>query len=143
MKRTSGFTLIELLVVATIIIVLASIGIVSFTNAAKSARDAKRKADMETIRQALTLYRQQNTGYPVGSDISTMLNTLKSGYISEPVPQDPGTGGTPYTYYGSATAFCVCAQMDNTTKGNSSAGATGTSCPGLNAGTTHYCVKNL
>ncbi|MCL4208570.1 hypothetical protein KJZ63_02975, partial [Patescibacteria group bacterium] len=52
-----GFTMIELLVVTTIIIILTSIGLVSYTSANRSARNGKRKADMEMVRQALVLYR--------------------------------------------------------------------------------------
>ena len=64
-KRKNGFTLIELLVVATIIVVLSAIGLVSFTNAGKSARNSKRKSDLETVRQALVLYKSDTGAYPV------------------------------------------------------------------------------
>ncbi len=137
-NNKSGFTLIELLVVSTIIVVLATIGLVSFTNAGKSARDGKRKADVETIRQALTLYKQQNTSYPSGS-IDTVLDQLKGSYVSEPVPQDPKTSNPPYTYSGGGTTFCVCATME------SGRGNTNSLCPGISNITngTHYCAKNL
>lgn len=71
-KKRNGFTLIELLVVATIIVVLSAIGLVSFTNAGKSARNSKRKSDLETVRQALVLYKSDTGGYPIAlSEVET------------------------------------------------------------------------
>lgn len=138
----SGFTLIELLVVTTIIIVLATIGLVSFTAAGKTARDGKRKADIETVRQALVLYRQQHTstGYPT-VNYSTLVGTSyltnpSDSYLSQPTPTDPGTYAYTYTST-TGTTFCLCAQMENTTKGNSN----GTNCSFV-ANSTHYCVTN-
>src|SRR3972149_1590727 len=49
--RQLGFTLIEILVVATIIIVLSTIGMASYQQAGVRARNGKRRADMETVRQ--------------------------------------------------------------------------------------------
>jgi len=92
--NSKGFTLIELLVVATIIVVLSAIGLVSFSNAGKSARNSKRKADLETVRQALVLYKSENpAGYPAG-DYNTMIGVLGSGFISEPTPVDPKDSDT-------------------------------------------------
>mgnify|MGYP002363304913 CR=1 FL=1 len=55
LNKRPAFTLIELLVVITIMIVLMSIGIASFSSDGKSARDAKRRSDLETIRQAMVM----------------------------------------------------------------------------------------
>src|SRR3989344_1793427 len=91
--RRQGFTLIELLVVTTIIIVLSTIGLVSYRQAGMSARNAKRKADLETVRQALVLYRTEVGTYPVvaGSspaNFTSMLTTINS-YISSDTMADP------------------------------------------------------
>jgi len=60
-----GFTLIELLVVIAIIGILASIMVVSLTNAQKKARDAKRQSELNQMRTALTLYADDNNeAYP-------------------------------------------------------------------------------
>lgn len=98
-KYTKGFTLIELLVVATIIVVLSAVGLVSFTNAGRTTRDGKRKTDLETVRQALTLYRSDNGEYPspaLGTGTArytAVINLLLSGgYISAPTPEDPKDG---------------------------------------------------
>lgn len=98
-KSKKGFTLIELLVVATIIVVLSAVGLVSFVNASRTTRDGKRKTDLETVRQALTLYRSDNGDYPsptLGSGTArytAVINVLLSGgYISSPTPEDPKDG---------------------------------------------------
>lgn len=117
-QNQKGFTLIELLVVATIIVVLSAIGLVSFSSAGKSARNSKRKADLETVRQALVLYKSDNGEYPngvTGSNYATMIATLSSGnYISDPTPVDPKDGQdscpssmvTPITVYAAASSTC-------------------------------------
>lgn len=51
--RQNGFTLIELLVVISIIAVLSVVGMVVFTGVQKNARDARRKADIDSIANAL------------------------------------------------------------------------------------------
>lgn len=133
MKKVNAFTLIEILVVATIIIVLTSISIASFSIANKSARDAKRKSDMETIRQAMVLYKTQVGSYPNANNFTVITNTLIPGYLSQPAPADPGT--TDYVGNSSSTSstFCVCADVE-LDKGNS-----GANCSF--SGATHYCVK--
>lgn len=48
-----GFTLVELMVVISIIAILSVIGITIYSNVQKSARDAKRKADIDAIAIAM------------------------------------------------------------------------------------------
>lgn len=65
MNHKQGFTLIELLVVIFIIGLLASIVVVSVNAARKKARDARRIADLDTVRTALEMYADANNGkYP-------------------------------------------------------------------------------
>ncbi len=100
MQKQRGFTMIELLVSATVIILLTAIGLVSFSQAAISSRNAKRKADLETMRQALILYRQ-DYGYYAGTttlDFATLVSTLYTNeYLSEANLLDP-KNSAPYTY---------------------------------------------
>lgn len=63
-NQRKGFTLIEILVVATIIIVVAAIGLVSYSNAQVKARDAQRAQDLENVRTTLLLFRTENGYYP-------------------------------------------------------------------------------
>jgi prepilin-type N-terminal cleavage/methylation domain-containing protein len=78
-KSRAGFTLIELLVVIGIIAVLATIGTISFGNANKKARDAKRQSDMKTLTSGLTLYNTNKGCYPgndtVCGDVDVSNNT--------------------------------------------------------------------
>ena len=114
LQAKHGFTLIELLVVMTIIGIIASIGIVNFTSASQSARDGRRKVDMETVRQGLVLYRAQTNTYPTGSvgasTYTSAVNTLSSGYLSNPTPVDPrnktNDGAQPYYYSYEGTVTC-------------------------------------
>ncbi len=68
-----GFTLIELLIVISIIAVLASIGILTFSGAQAKARDASRKSDIKNIQNALRLYFNDYGGYPTSSASLVMM----------------------------------------------------------------------
>lgn len=105
-KHPTGFTMIELLVVATIMVVLTTVALVSYRNATQNSRNAKRKTDMQTVRQALVLYRSDNGCYPSDSTYTAMLATI-SEYVSES-PYDPqGSVGSPlYTYTPSGSGDC-------------------------------------
>ncbi len=139
----AAFTLIEVLVVATIIIVLTAISVASFSTANKSAKDAKRKSDMETVRQAMVLYKAQEGSYPLFAtysaesftSVAAALITGPGGrsYLSPPAPTDP-MSTNPYFGRSTATTFCLCAILDSTTKGNSGADCSFSA-------TTHYCVR--
>jgi len=73
--KRRGFTLIELMVVLTVIGVLMGLALVSHQGARKSARDGKRKADLEQIRSALEMYRADKEEYPCGSERDTCKGT--------------------------------------------------------------------
>lgn len=63
-----GFTLIELLVVISIIGILASLALASYSGTQKQARDNQRKSDLNQYRIALENYANINNGsYPVMS----------------------------------------------------------------------------
>lgn len=144
MKKQNGFTLIELLVTSTIIIVLATIGFVSYTQAVKGSRDGKRKADMATVQQALVIYKQQVSPaqYPdYSGNWSGMTGELVAKKaISQPTPLDPqNTGQYVYTYSRpTTTSFCVCARMEDPTKGN----VPGAACSGFTTSGQYFCLAN-
>jgi len=144
-KKFAGFTLVELLVVMTIIVVLASVGLVSYRNASQAARNGKRKADIESVRQALVLYKQDNTGdypqaiggSPTEAKFTGATDTLTTGnYLSSPAPTD-GSSTYNYTLYrAAANQFCVCAYLEGTSKGN----ASNASCDFTGTPKNYYCA---
>lgn len=85
-RRILGFTLIELMVSISIVAVLMAIGVVSYTQANRSARNARRASDMEQVRAALELYRNENPSYPATpteGDFSILVELLKDdGFLS-------------------------------------------------------------
>ncbi len=106
-----GFTLIELLITITIIAVLASIGIVTYTSVTLSARDTRRKLDLQLIAQALEVYYQKNGQYPItnwvySSSGDSWISGLVPTYISS-APVDPkANGGLPWQDNGYGYALC-------------------------------------
>lgn len=113
-KKQRAFTMIELLVSATVIILLTAIALVSFSQASISTRNAKRKADLETMRQALTLYKQDNAYYAdtTNPSFDALVTTLYAEeYLSEPTIVDP-KNETPYIYQ----AICSTVSGENCIK---------------------------
>lgn len=63
-KKTKGYTLVELLVVIAIVGILSALSLVALGGTRKTARDGKRKVDIEQIRSALEIYRADCKRYP-------------------------------------------------------------------------------
>lgn len=132
--------MIELLIVMTIIATLSGLSIFAIRGAASSGRDARRKADLETIMSAMTLIKADCGQFP-----STMSDPLATTAGSEgcptgntymqDVPEDP-TGGS-YCYRRlSATTSCICADLENPPDTTSNCGG---SC---DAGACNYAVNS-
>ena len=121
-----GFTLIELLIVIAIIGIILAISAFGLTGARESSRDAKRKADLETIRGGLELYRSDCNSYPatLPSPGNPLIGTSGTGaclttnkYI-EAMPGDPITGSRLYAYLPSgspSSSYTLCAALEGTT----------------------------
>lgn len=117
-----GFTLIEVLVAVTIIAVLISIGVVSYSSINRRSRDAKRKGDVEQLRSALEMYRADNSSYPnIGSgawaNASGLATVLVSTYLPA-IPSDPKSTQT-YRYKatnlsgGNYYGYCMSALLES------------------------------
>jgi general secretion pathway protein G len=80
-----GFTLIELLVVASILIVLAGIGLAQYRNSVIRAREAVLKEDLFRMRDAIDQYYADKMMYP-----GTLDALVSEGYLRK-LPDDPFT----------------------------------------------------
>jgi prepilin-type N-terminal cleavage/methylation domain-containing protein len=102
-KNKKGFTLIELLVVIAIIGILATLAVVSLQQARKSARDAKRIADVKQMQTALELYFNDWQEYPAdvisGSSISSSTSNIYMAIVpTGPTPADGDCASSSYEY---------------------------------------------
>lgn len=122
--KSKGFTLVELLITTTIIGLLSVAGTATYQYVRVSARDARRVSDMQTIRNAIELFFEQNAYYPVappdgivlGSEQGKMISdagiTPRGGerglvYLQE-VPFNVLPHGLPYTYRSKTRAGDIC-----------------------------------
>jgi general secretion pathway protein G len=81
----SGFTLIELMVVISLIIILASMGLVQYRHSIAYSQEAVLKDDLFKIRDAIDQYYADKNTYPDSLDA-----LVSDGYIRA-VPKDPIT----------------------------------------------------
>jgi len=131
-RRRFGFTLVELLVVIFIISLLVTLGTITYNNSVQKSRDSKRKNDLQTIKQALETYFQQNNKYPDQGTIiygrikcNAGLDTTElawgSAFICNSatyaalLPRDP-KGTTSYYYTSSSPnlTYTLAAALENT-----------------------------
>lgn len=134
-----GFTLIELMVVISIIAFLAVIGIAAFSNAQRTARDGRRRADIEAIATAMeSKFDPINGVYTIAS-----IDTFFSSGIQ---PKDPSSN-TPYQLQliSGGKGFWVCSQsLEVPGNGNATVVGTGTTYPTYsptNVG-NYYCKSS-
>src|SRR3990167_7629796 len=128
----SGFTLIELLIVITIIGILAGMALASYGGTQEMARDSRRKQELDSIKKALELAKQDtpgayyyadcqgnaNCGASLASVPLTTRVTLTPTYIPV-VPKDPKTNNdytytpSPATCNGTCTNYSLKACLEN------------------------------
>lgn len=82
---SSGFTLIELMVAITIVAILATVGLVIFSNTQKQARDSRRTQDVAAIANALQGKKAAGSIY--------FISLAGSDFANGNIPTDPKTGG--------------------------------------------------
>jgi len=94
----SAFTLIELLITIMILGVLAALITGNFFTSLKKGRDAKRKADLEQVKQALEMYYEDKRSYPTfslpfGAKLCETASCSASEKVyMQKVPNDPVSG---------------------------------------------------
>jgi len=81
----SGFTLIELMVVASILIILASLGMAQYRNSVTRAKEATLKEDIFRMHDAIDQYYADKGAWPAS------LEDLVSGGYLRKIPVDPFT----------------------------------------------------
>jgi prepilin-type N-terminal cleavage/methylation domain-containing protein len=117
-----GFTLVELLVVITIIGILSSLGLSTFTTAQIKSRDAKRKAHLRQMADTFEAYFNDYKKYPDSADGSIDGFAWGSEFVDAQgtvymvkLPTDPVANLT--YYYESLEAgkkFQLYAYLENT-----------------------------
>ena len=137
MKTNKAFTLIEVLVVTAVISLMASIVSANVSASRQKAEDAHMKTEVQQVRNAVELYRQDNGGVPIptvpegssyvaGSMVAEDTNEYKSSmqklvpkYIPE-VPTSPS--GLSYSYLATAdeedAVFAAVLNNDDTSDGS-------------------------
>ena len=73
-KMTKGFTLIELMIVVAIIGILAAIAIPQFANLVAKSQEGRCKANLGTIRSALSIYYGDLEGNYPTDDLTQLTN---------------------------------------------------------------------
>ncbi|PIS09681.1 hypothetical protein COT75_00595 [Candidatus Beckwithbacteria bacterium CG10_big_fil_rev_8_21_14_0_10_34_10] len=113
-KTKKAFTLIEVLVATTIIAILTAIAVNSYASAQKKSRDGKRKADLETVRSALEMYRVDVGSYPSGVTYAAMINNLITANYLKTTPADPKPSEYNYEYTSTNVySYCICAHVES------------------------------
>jgi len=114
--KRKGFTLLELLVVITIIGLLSSVGLASYTRAQARARDAKRQSDLSSLRNSLEIYYSENNSYVDTGGSWQSPETALAGLVpdyTKVLPTDPGGEGLDYKYRSVTNqGYCLEAKLE-------------------------------
>ncbi len=86
--RPNGWTLIELLIVISIIMILASMSLVTYRNSVTLAKEAALHSDLFMMRDAIDQYYADKGKYPES------LQTLVSENYMRAIPKDPFTNSS-------------------------------------------------
>ena len=85
-KSERGFTLLEMVMVMTIIVVLATVGVVSYQHIQLKAKEEVLKQDLKTMRKLIDEYQADREQLP-----KALEDLVTAGYMRN-IPIDPITG---------------------------------------------------
>ncbi|MDE3180312.1 MAG: type II secretion system protein [Acidobacteriota bacterium] len=86
---SAGFTLLELMFVMTIILILASFALPTYTTMIQRAREAVLRDDLQTMRKLIDEYTIDKQQPP-----QELQDLVDAGYLRGGVPKDPMTGSS-------------------------------------------------
>jgi type II secretion system protein G len=142
-SKMQGFTLIELLITISIIGVISAISIFTLASSRESARNARRQADLESIRGALETYKADCNIYPaaVSNGVPNPLSGTCPTNITymTTVPADPNSGSYYYRRI-TNTTYELCTRLEGSTASSICGSPSGSAaCVG---GNCNYRVQN-
>ncbi|MBI2019141.1 type II secretion system protein [Candidatus Daviesbacteria bacterium] len=112
-NNPKGFTLVELLVVISVIAVLSVIGITIFSGTQKTARDSRRRADVDALSKAVEAHYNSSKDQYCTANAGTYCAPVAAWFASGSLPKDPQTSadytGVPAN---GATTYNVCATLE-------------------------------
>ncbi len=114
-----GFTLVELMIVITVIAILATIAVVSFSRVQKQARDTKRKGDVRALATALQAYFTERNTYPATASWSTELAPTYIPLVPVNPPGDNLVGTYSYAVNSTTNVFGLCIGQEAVSGGSS------------------------
>ncbi|MGH9451942.1 MAG: type II secretion system protein [Terriglobia bacterium] len=86
---STGFTLLELMFVMTIILILASFALPTYTTMVQRAREAVLRDDLQTMRKLIDEYTIDKQQPP-----QELQDLVDAGYLRGGIPNDPITGSS-------------------------------------------------
>jgi len=136
--QAKGFTLMELLIVIAIIVLLASIVLISFPSSTAKSRDSSRMQELKQVQIALRLYYDINHEMPANrGGTGVIYCDNNSDFLQELVdgkfwPENPkSSNGSSYCYYdyGANDSYGAGALLGMRLEGYEGTGVEGTCRP--------------
>ncbi len=98
LQNKKGFTLIELLVVITIIGILATGAVATYTSQIQKARDTTRTNDIKALQAGIEQVYQDAGNYPVFTNFGSGVSKYVERFPTDSKTAQPCNGGTPCDY---------------------------------------------